>query len=508
MNEGHENGANPSLNGRPYHSADNGFACAAAGRGVTEALQEHLNVIVRNEELEIERSHSQIQADITALVEDKERLEQRKLDLQDNIKTLTEENSVKEVKTSELTTELEAPIKPDSPPPDPRIDTLKTAIDEKALALEEKQIASIKIKTDLEAPTAVELEPLTIDQSSVLRFSALEKGFAVLTAFVLVGLIGYLFIFYASVGDRTFTEGVGTPDQKEHIIIPHALSEAWKSQNGYVLTFPFIFLTLAFIFYWFEMYSKSKRKWDMWGVLAATFFIDLIIAIKISKQMHRFIKGDEIEYLYRDNLLEILSVILLGFGVSVLLSLGISWVMKVWNQGKPSPDGPEQLERLKRVEQNDRLIELAALTEEILYLQNRIDDLKQERENCERDEEERLDTLIKSHKHPIHVEIARLNAEKEILQNQITELNEQVESVQKEINQCESEIEELLKDQRKKVIDVKKLEAQAHEFVSGWCRYVAQSRTELPADVATQIKDIQQLAGDTLETYKQSLATV
>ena len=522
MNDGHGNGTDPSVNGRPYYSADNGFACAAAGRSVTEALQEYLNVIVRNEELEIERSHSQIQADIKALVEDKERLEQRKLDLQDHIQTLTEKNSVNEVKISESTTELEAPIKDDPPPPDPRIDTLKTAIDEKALALEEKQIASIKIKTDLGAPTAVELEPLTIDQSSVLRFSALEKGFAVLTAFVLVGLIGYLFIFYASVGDRTFTAGIGTVNEKRHIIIPRALAEAWNPspadpqssnpedlrKNWFVLTFPFIFLTLAFIFYWFEMYSKSKRKWDMWGVLAATFFIDLIIAIKISKQMHRFIKGDEIEYLYRDNLLEILSVILLGFGVSVLLSLGISWVMKVWNQGKPSPDGPEQLERLKRVEQNDRLIELAALTEEILYLQNRIDDLKQERENCERDEEERLDTLIKSHKHPIHVELARLNAEKEILQNQITELNEQVESIQKEINQCESEIEDLLKDQRKKVIDVKKLEAQAHEFVSGWCRYVAQSKTELPADVATQIKDIQHLADETLETYKQSLATV
>ena len=105
MNDGHGNGANPSLNGRSYYSADNGFACAAAGRGVTEALQEHLNVIIHNEELEIERSHSQIQKDINDLVEDKERLEQRKLDLQDNIKTLAEEHSVKEVKLSELTTE-------------------------------------------------------------------------------------------------------------------------------------------------------------------------------------------------------------------------------------------------------------------------------------------------------------------------------------------------------------------------------------------------------------------
>ena len=130
------------------------------------------------------------------------------------------------------------------------------------------------------------------------------------------------------------------------------------------------------------------------------------------------------------------------------------------------------------------------------------------KEGIEATSKQRLDALIEAHKHPIQVEIARLNIEKEILQNQISELNEQVESIQKEINQCESEIEDLLNDQRKKVIDVKKLEAQAHEFVSGWCKYVTQSRTELPADVATQIKDIQHLADETLETYKKSLAAV
>ena len=228
--------------------------------------------------------------------------------------------------------------------------------------------------------------------------------------------------------------------------------------------------------------------------------------------MHRFTEGQGAEYLYRDNWLEILSVLLLGFGVSLLLGYGLSWVMKVWNGGKQPHDESEQLERQKRTEQNDRLVQLAALTKEIQHLQNRIDDLKQERENCERGIEEtskqRLDALIESHKHPINVELARLNTEKEPLQNQINELNEQVESIQKEINQCEAEIEDLLKDQRKKVIDVKKLEAQTHEFVSGWCRYVAQSKTELPADVATQIKDIQHLAHETLETYKKSLAAV
>lgn len=512
MNDGHENGANPSVNGRPYHSADNGFACAAAGRGVTEALQEHLNVIVRNEELEIERSHSQIQQDMKGLVEDKERLEQRKLDLQDNIKTLTEERALKEVKVSELTTELEAPIKDDSPPPAPRTDALETAIDEKTLALEEKQVARVKIKTDLEAPTDVELKPPAVDKAPVSRFSGLDKGFAILTAFVLVGLVFYLFIFYGSVGDRTFTKGVGTNEEKTHIIVPHALFTAWESspKNWFVLTFPLIFLTLAILFYFFD--EHSENKYSKFWILGPTLVIDTVIAVKISQQMHRFTKGPQAEYLWWDNLIEIFSVLLLGFGVSLLLGYGLSWVMRVWNGGKQLPDESEQLEKLKRAEQNDRRVELAALTEEIQHLQNRIDALKQERENCERDIEEtskqRLNERIEGHKHPIQVEITRLNAEQENVQSQLDELNEQVESIQKEINQCEDEIEDLLNLQRERVIDVKKLEAQAHEFVSGWCRYVAQSNTDLPADVATQIKSIQHLAHETLETYKTSLSTV
>ena len=75
------------MNGKPYYSADNGFACAAAGRGITEALQEHLNVIIRDEESgtrdQLTRS---FKVEINDLVEDKERLEQQKIDRQENLR--------------------------------------------------------------------------------------------------------------------------------------------------------------------------------------------------------------------------------------------------------------------------------------------------------------------------------------------------------------------------------------------------------------------------------------
>ena len=147
--------------------------------------------------------------------------------------------------------------------------------------------------------------------------------------------------------------------------------------------FPVPFLVLAFLFYFCEEHSTRKYKWDMYGILIATFLIDSIIAVKISKQMQEFIKGADVEYLWHDNKLEIAAVLFLGFGASFLLAFGVSWVMKVWNGGKQPHDESERLEKLKRAEQNDRLVELAALTEEIQHLQNRIGTLKKERENCE-----------------------------------------------------------------------------------------------------------------------------
>ena len=94
------------------------------------------------------------------------------------------------------------------------------------------------------------------------------------------------------------------------------------------------------------------------------------------------------------------------------------------------------------------------------------------------------------------------------MQSRIDECNERVESLQREINQCEAEIQSLLKRASERVIDIKKLESQANEFISGWCRYVAQSKTDLPADAANQIKEIQHLATEMLEAYKASLQTV
>lgn len=158
------------MNATPYHSADNGFACAAAGRGITEALQEHLNIIVRNEELEFEISDSRIQAEINDLVEDKERLEQQKIDRLDSIQVLTEELADVDIELSELNAKLENPLNADVTQPSSadvtqpssRIEEIEKKIEENTLELGEKQVAQVKLETELEAPTEVELDPSSI----------------------------------------------------------------------------------------------------------------------------------------------------------------------------------------------------------------------------------------------------------------------------------------------------------------------------------------------------------
>ena len=492
----------------PYYSRDNGFKCAAAGRGITEALREHLNVIIRDEELVTERVIAEIQEDIKALAEDKERLEQQKLDRQADLDEFVKDRTAKDTRLSELQMEIQNPLNIDLEA-DPyakalqdKIDANTSKLEDNTSELETLQEERTKIETDLEAPTQAELKPLSIEGHPISQSTPLEKGFACLAAVVFIGLIIYLFIFYASVGDRTFTVGVGTTQEKTQIIIPRALSEAWEvtdaetdPRNWFVITFPFIFLTLAILAY----YCHEHKMWAaLGGLLAATFAIDFIIAIKISVQMHIFTKGENVPYELSENLTEVLSVLFLGFGVSLLLSYGFYWFMKVWKGVRPNQDADARLAKLIRAEKNDRLIELSALNTRIQSLQEKNRNLNAENQGYQ-------DEIELAFKKPVEIEIAGLQTERERMQDQIQNLDEQIESFQREINGCESEIEDLVNRKHKKALDITKLEAQAHEFISGWCDYILQSKTHLPDTISNQITDVQHLAQDTLQSYIASL---
>ena len=505
------------MNGERYYSADNGFACAAAGRGVTEALQEHLNVIVRNQELEVETSNAEIQVEVNDLVEDKERLEQQKLDRQDSINELTEQLTVKEADLAQLQIELEASAETNGLPPngDTNILTdIEENIENEREVLAAKKIELAGLEVQLEAPTPAELN-MTLDGITSKKVSIFQMVFAIFATFTVLGMLCYLIVFYASAGEKSLIAEGATADK---IINASALSEAWKAEpkNWLIIFFPFVFVGFALMIHCFFienifMENSVEKLWQRLGKgvvglvgLGVVFYLDFKIAEKISRDIYEFkAKRDGSEavgewVLWNSDLLLIL---LLGFVVALLLSFVFYYIQELWKRVHPHQDGAEQWDKQILSEKNPGKVQLVSLTTEIQQLENRIGELKQTKENYKRKIEQTV-------KHPIQVKIARLNTEKEGLRGKIDELNEQVESLQKEINQCETEVEALLKRQRVRVIDLKKLEAQANEFISGWCRYVAQSKTQLSDGVSTQIKDIQDLANDTLETYKASLTTV
>lgn len=538
VNNGHGNGVNPTSNVGPDYSADAGFASAAAGRGITEALREHIDVIVRSEGLEIAPGPEQVQIEINQLIEKRDELEEEKYQREGEIRELTEELGKKQVHYAELQVKLEAPVggelsgpSEDSLPEDSihqhieedirslreEANRLAAEIESNSQELETKKEEQAGLQVESEAPTQIELNPATVEGTSQIppqqRFATHQWIFAGFATFALWGLLCYLFIFYASAGDKAFTAGSGTVEQRlNEIINPFAFFQAWEApMNWFILTFPFIFLVLAVVTH---LCWEHKERWFLLLVLPATFVLDFIIAIKISQNIYddkrarglleRDVAGNVEEWSLWN--LDVFAVLLLGFAVSLLLGFGLYWVLKVWNSRKPQTDESEQLKKHIRAERNPQLVQLATLDVQIQHLENRREALRKQRTDCQDklDDliQQQLDVRTETYTHPIDVEIARLEAEMEILQSEIDLLNEQIKSTQQKIDDCQTQIGKLSEFQRQRAINLKKIEARVSEFVSGWSRYIAHSKTELTDTVPTQIADIQAAADKTLEAYK------
>ncbi len=501
------------MNGKLYYSADSGFTCAAAGRGITEALQEHLNVIVRDESLEIAFNDDYFQAKIEVLVEDKDVLEEQKVQRQNAISEATKELETKKVELAELKVKMESPVEILETSEGSRIAELNDKIEGKISDMESKKAEIAKIETDLESPTQVELDALntdgTVHQSSEHWFSKFRHRFSnflqwlpktifpIFSTAVIIALFFYLYLFYVSAGEKT----VKSSDEMDltALIDYKALDRASKEEpvNLLVLVFPSIFIFLVIVTY----LSEENKKWKHFGAfLFATIIIEGIIGWRIASTVVKAQQdaGDDPEHF----LLLFGLFALLGLGTSVLLGFGLNFILGLWGNIRPQHDKSKQMEMQIRAEKSDKLVELSVLNTEIQILEEGLNRLKEDKQTYS-------DSLVKTYRHPIEIEIAGLDAEMQSIQDEIKSLNEQVDSFQMEIDRCESEIDTHSKGQRERVIDIRKMEAQAHEFVTGWCRYVAQCRTDLqPQEISSQIIDIQELAKQTLENFKTTFKTV
>lgn len=503
------------MNGKPHYSADSGFAYAAAGRGITEALQEHLNIIIHDENLEIAFNNDYFQEKIEVLVEDKRELEGQKAQRQNDIEEATKELETKKIELAELKIKLESPAEILETSDGSRIVELNEKIEKKISGIESKKAEKARAKIDLESPTQVELDASNtesaIHQSSEDWFSKLRHGFSkflqglpklifvVFATTAVVGLFAYLYLFYVSAGEKT----VKSSDEMDltALIDYKALDRSWQfsdddPRNWLILMFPFIFIVLAIVTHLSLEYEKWT-KWIYFGIfLIATLLIEATIGWRIAQNI---IRAQEDSGQDPESFKLLFSLFLfLGFGPSVLLGLGLHWILGLWENIRPQHDKSKQIEMQIRAEKNDKLVELSALNAEIQNLEEGLSRLR-------KDKQLYSDSLVKTYQHPIEIQIASLNTEIQNLEDQLQLLNEQVDSFQMEIDRCESEIDAHLKGQRERVIDLKKMEAQANEFVTGWCRYVAQRRTDLqPQEISSQITEIQELAKQTLENFKNN----
>lgn len=500
------------MNGNPYYSADNGFACASASRGVVGALQEHLNVIIRNEELEVEVSNANIQTEIDNLVEDKDQLEQQKLSRQGRMDELGEELAARNVDLAKLRTKLETP-------PDigalseggNKLTDIEESIQTERQILADKKVELIGMETQLENPTPTELDD-SLEGAPPKKVSIFHLIFAIFVTFIVFGMLCYLVVFYASAGEKSLISESGTADK---LINSAALSEAWNAEpkNWLIIFFPFVFIGFALMIHCFfiENFLRKDGERLNWGKIGVGIigivivgYLDFRIAEKISYDKHEHEVGSEGAAEAGDWSLwdpDLILILLLGFVVSLLISFVFYYLQELWKSVRPDQGIAEKRDKQIESEKNPRKVQLATLGSEIQQIEHRIGELEERKENYAKQIEQAF-------KHPIEIKIARLESEKEHLENSIGKLDEEIESLQMEINQCEAKIEGLLKRLQIAPINVKKLEAQASEFITGWCRYVAQTKTDLPDSVPAEIEGIHAIKDRTLQAYKDSLTTV
>lgn len=542
MTDEHENGAY-SLNGKPYYSADRGYASAAAGRGIAEAVQDHIEVIVRNDQLETASRHDQFIEKIQSLNQENVELEKNKDECQKEIRTREEQIADQDAKLAKLNAKLNAPPEAEvMPSPDPMIEELrenqKQCQQELSAAMVEKRTIKAKSKLPLTIETLKNLVELTGIDMPKIGFSWKQFCVALGYTLSLFGLLFYLYIFYTSVAAKAFSpktaeqtneqtnEQMGvTGQQLNEYVDSFAWHDAWTQdpKNLFVLLFPMIFIVFAIALHFCinELLESKLGKYLNIGAIilfSLTLLFDIIIAenilgniedIKreriagqqaIEVQRTKRLSGDEAPESptsavstsdpWYIRLYNLSPIIFLGFVPSLLLTAGIYATLESWKKVRPYEEYIKQKE-------HEYKVELATVSAKINALKDEINSL-----------DTKIGEHIQANRHPLQIQIGRIETEKATQTEEIAAISETVVNIQEEVDRHQTEIaqlEDLLKRPEVNPVNTKRMEAHVKEFVSGWCRFVAWQKTELTDEVAEQIKNIQQIAQDTLDNYKSTI---
>ncbi len=541
----------PSLNGKPYYSEQNGFYWAANHHGIAECIPPHIKRIIHNEELEIASTREQLEEEINQVLERQEELEVQKHECEQEIRHRAQQLAEKREELAGLKIRVQALIET-KPTPSPveeipgdsakqpvetEIDKLRHGKDklEAEISRKNQELTSKKeelagLEVQLEAPTEIELNSSSAEvtsqdaTSAKYRFSRINFIAAIIATILFVFLACYLFVFYASAVDKAFFlnkeqigaqlfQGQGIDASVNNIVNPSALTKAFQGEwNLIVLMFPFVFLAFAIALEYF----LEDRKWGWVICLASfTFIFDAILAIQISRKIH---EANSIR-IFMENLinpetqqqqteqqtfrivdLDMWTVIFCGFVVSMLVSI-IYYVMKKrWEKVSLIPEkskASEIRESQIKNERTQREARIAILKTQINNLQNEVDQLNEKIKSAQQEINERSRKQLEA---PIQTRIAVLKTEMKNLQNELNSFNESAAIIQQRIDANQAKIEELSKQLSRRVVNRNKMESQVNSFLNGWCRFIVHNSDGTP-DVSVQIERIKETAADTINEY-------
>ena len=554
MNNGRENGGNPNVDEKAYYSADNGYAAAASVRGIAEAVPGHIDVIIRNEELQIAFDHKKFEEKIEFLECQKKVLEKNKDDCQEKIREKEVKVAAQDATLAELTAKLNAP--PESEvisSPDSGIEDLRDNKKHCEQNLRSKGVEKAILEAESKIPLTVEalknlVELTGIDMPKV-GFSIKQCVVAVFYTLSFIGLLGYVYIFYASVAMKAFSpesdQQVSTVSQQSEqtevsgqqtdpalnqFVDPYAWQKAWDNKprrNYFVLLFPMIFIIFAIALHFCinQLLESNLGKWLNRGAilfLALTFFFDLIIAENISRNIEdlkqsRIAEQEALKEAVRLRLegtaeteptanqdpvsenfivtawnwvFNLSPIIFLGFIPSLLLTCGIYTTLESWKRVRPYGEYIKKKEHEYKVQ--------------LAYTDASIEELKNEISSIDT----QIAARIKANRHPIQIEMRRIETEKGNIEKDIATLNEIVGNIQEEVVECQTQIEhfeESLRIPEINPVDTITMEKHVKEFMKGWCRFIAWQQTELTPQVSKEIEEVQRVANQTLKNYKEAV---
>ena len=474
------------INGKPYYSEENGFDKARNVDGMAVLIQDHVTIIIDNEELELQSSHEHLEAKIDELRNEINILEENKKEIEETIKA--DQDDIAE--TTRSLAALES------------IDEQQTTVHQKTEEFDKLQVKQSGLEAELKKfPPNEEDTP----KRQQLRLYPLLCIFSIILSLA-------LYFFYVSALDKGFFSSIDinalnteSLSSLNELFDPGAFFRAIEKKNIWLLLFPIFPLGLALVIHPF--WSSMEKHWGagqkiiaffsglaIFGFVCLTFVFDSIIALQVSKQIHtvkKLTQEDIGEWSISPRNpftwdLNIILVLFCGFFVSVLLSVIFHFTIKLWQEARTqSADDRNSIEK-----------KLSELETEMHVRQDELTHLSEALENSKQQMGEVLiDGIL------IKAQITGLKGDIQNRKDSVVKSDKQIANVQAKIVEKQKLIQKQQELQSKIFINVKKLRGQVSSFVTGWAKYLQAAKGDAAEMPTVKAQDV---AHDTLKRYFQS----